>query len=126
MYYFKFFTTTLLVLFASFSFAQSNPEIYVESKSDTYDLMMKLEESKSIASVSVKGYNFDKKNNQNFEIKFSYKELFKKNDGVILLQELNKNTDFMFCTVYIEDTDGKIKTLPSKKVFMPSENISSN
>lgn len=125
MYYFKFFTTLLLALFTSFLFAQSNPEIFVEKKSNTYNLKMKIEEDKSIAFVSIKGYNFDKKNNQNFENKYSYKDLFKKNSGEIVVKELNNETDHMYYTIYIEDTEGVVKSRPSKKIYMSDKRITS-
>lgn len=116
---FKFYLTIFFSFFLIFAFSQSKTELVVEGGKDNFNVVLKIDESKDIANVYVKGYNFNKVENQNFEYKYSYKDLFKKKSEQINVHALDLNTDYIYYTISIERTDGNTDYLPSKKLVMP-------
>lgn len=122
----KFYTTFIFSILAGIAISQSKTELVIEKGNDSYNAILKIEESKDIAYVIVKGYNFNKVPNQNFEYKYSYKDLFKKKTEKINVHELNINTDYIYYSITIEKTDGKVEYLANKRLSMSDQSAALN
>lgn len=116
----KFYSSFIFTVLICFAFSQTNPELVIEKEGKNYNVILKIEESKDIATVTVKGYNFNKVENQNFEYKYFYKDLFKKKAGPTVVHKLNLDTEFIYYTITIEKKNGAENHLPSKKLIMPN------
>lgn len=116
----KFISTSIIVFFGLFSFAQNKPNITVKQVDDSFDISLKLDNINEIEKVKVQGFSFTKGATNNFQMEYDANKLKKIKGKEIELHKLGSNTDYALYTVTTYNSNGEAKQLPSLKINMPA------
>ena len=116
----KFISTSIIVFFGLFSFAQNKPNITVKQVDDSFDISLKLDNINEINKVKVQGFSFTKGATNNFQMEYDANKLKKVKGKEIELHKLGSNTDYALYTVTTYNSNGEAKQLPSLKINMPA------